>query len=68
MTKYKKETLLATHFSKHGHQVSHVRWQILEKVIVKQGKDKKKVLLQRECLWIWKLQSRHPRGLNAEFN
>uniref|UniRef100_A0A803JRB9 Reverse transcriptase domain-containing protein n=1 Tax=Xenopus tropicalis TaxID=8364 RepID=A0A803JRB9_XENTR len=64
----KRETLLAKHFFTHGHQVAQVRWQILEKIQVRQGQDKKKLLSQRECYWIWLLQSRHPRGLNDEFN
>eukprot|EP00079_Xenopus_tropicalis_P036647 XP_017950418.1 PREDICTED: uncharacterized protein LOC108647884 [Xenopus tropicalis] len=64
----KRETLLAKHFFTHGHQVAQVRWQILEKINVKQGQEKKKLLSQRECYWIWLLQSRHPKGLNDEFN
>ncbi|XP_041440147.1 uncharacterized protein LOC121400651 [Xenopus laevis] len=64
----KPETLLAKHFFMQGHQVSQLRWQVLEKVIFKPGLDKKKCLLQRECYWIWLLESRHPKGLNEEYS
>ncbi|OCT80630.1 hypothetical protein XELAEV_18027448mg [Xenopus laevis] len=37
---YSKETLLGTHFFNHGHQVSQIRWQILEKVTIQQGLHK----------------------------
>eukprot|EP00079_Xenopus_tropicalis_P033236 XP_017947007.1 PREDICTED: uncharacterized protein LOC108645773 [Xenopus tropicalis] len=66
--KKRKETTLAKHFFDMGHRVSQVRWQILEKIEVNPGQDRKRVLLQRESYWIWALQTRVPRGLNEEFN
>ncbi|XP_041439648.1 uncharacterized protein LOC121400506 [Xenopus laevis] len=68
LVKTKRETLLAKHFFTHGQRVAQLRWQVLEKVMCKQGQDIKRALLQRECYWIWALQSRAPKGLNEEYN
>ncbi|OCT55255.1 hypothetical protein XELAEV_18003523mg [Xenopus laevis] len=66
--KRKQETTLAKHFYEYKHGVSQIRWQILERVSVKQGQDLKQKLLQLESFWIWTLQTQSPKGLNEEFN
>ena len=48
------------HFNSKGHALHHLSIQIIEKVIP----DTVNYRLERESMWIRKLESKKPRGLN----
>lgn len=62
------ESTVAKHFFKMRHNISDLKWSILEKVY---GNDEMQVrtrLLQREVYWIGKLDIKTPNGSNENFN
>lgn len=62
-----KETSLARHFATSKHQVSDVKWMVLEEVWgCNSDADLKKRLLAREVYWIHSLNTLQPTGLNEE--
>lgn len=60
-----KETGVAQHFCEAGHQISELRWQVIEK-IYGHPMNQRATLLKREVFWIHKLQTLQPNGLNEE--
>ena len=51
---------IGEHFNSKGHALHHLSIQIIEKVIP----DTVNYRLERESMWIRKLESKKPRGLN----
>ncbi|XP_041445717.1 uncharacterized protein LOC121402912 [Xenopus laevis] len=63
------DTAVSRHFAEYHHNVAQLRWLVVE--VVKQqtrGGDRKKALLQREAVWIKKLDSMQPAGLNDQWS
>lgn len=57
------------HFYDKKHNISQLRYQIIEGVsLPRRGGDRNKLLLKREAYWIHRLQTMEPRGLNREYN
>ena len=56
-----KDTVCAIHFNSQGHSLDNLRVQIIEKVCP----NTTHTLLEREKLWIQKLATRKPLGLNS---
>ncbi|XP_073428203.1 uncharacterized protein [Dendrobates tinctorius] len=60
---------LPAHFKEARHNVSQLRFQIIEKVPrPKRGGNHVRLLKQRETFWIYTLDTLHPRGLNREID
>ncbi len=60
---------IASHFRQVGHNVSVLQYIGIEKVIKpSRGGDYEKKLLQRECFWIYTLNTLSPSGLNEDFD
>lgn len=55
---------MAVHWSESNHQISQLRFTVLEAVKSRPDMDPYKQLLQAEVHWIKKLQSMQPVGLN----
>ncbi|OCT78300.1 hypothetical protein XELAEV_18029407mg, partial [Xenopus laevis] len=62
------EMSVAKHFFHNKHTVAQLRWNILEQVTTERGGNIRKRLLQREAVWIKRLDSLTPMGLNESFN
>ncbi len=59
----------ATHFKQVGHNISVLQYIGIEKVIKpSRGGDYENKLLQRECFWIYKLNTLSLSGLNENFD
>ncbi|XP_041420362.1 uncharacterized protein LOC121394192 [Xenopus laevis] len=59
------DTPVSRHFTSHGHSLIQLKWLVLEQVKrPKRGGNLSKLLLQREALWIKKLNTMTPMGLN----
>lgn len=56
------ETTVARHFCEFKHNVSEIKWQIVERVEPKRGRDTG--LQLRESFWINKLGTLVPNGMN----
>lgn len=57
------------HFLENGHNVSQLRFQILEQITpLRRGGDRIKLLKQREAYWIHQLDTLTPKGLNREWD
>lgn len=57
------------HFNEKGHNVSQLRYQVLEQIQTpRRGGNRIQLLKQRESFWIHRLNSLSPNGLNREFN
>ncbi|CAJ0967661.1 unnamed protein product [Ranitomeya imitator] len=60
---------LPAHFKEVKHNVSQLRYQIIEKVPrPKRGGNHIRLLKQRETYWIYTLDTLYPRGLNREID
>ncbi|CAJ0954261.1 unnamed protein product [Ranitomeya imitator] len=60
---------LPLHFKEARHNVSQLRFQIIERVPrPRRGGNHVRLLKQRETFWIYTLDSLHPRGLNREID
>lgn len=58
---------VARHFLKEGHQISQLRFMAIELVRKpKQGLSHDRLILQRELFWMYKLDTRAPKGLNED--
>ncbi|OCT76224.1 hypothetical protein XELAEV_18031426mg, partial [Xenopus laevis] len=58
------DTPVSRHFASHGHNHIQLKWLALEHVkLPKRGGNLSKLLLQREALWIKKLNTMSPMGL-----
>lgn len=58
---------LPSHFDKAGHNISQLRYQIIEHVLMpRQGGNRIPLLKQRESFWIHRLNTLNPNGLNRE--
>ena len=55
-----RDTANATHYNSKGHSVSDFRAMVIEKVIPNDGAW----LLEREGMWIRRLETKRPNGLN----
>lgn len=63
------ETAVARHFLEHRHQVSDLKWCVLEQINTHlESNQFKKRLLSREIFWIHQLDTLCPGGLNEECN
>ncbi|OCT82311.1 hypothetical protein XELAEV_18024832mg [Xenopus laevis] len=63
------DTPVSRHFNLHNHHVSQLKWLVLEVVeLPHRGGDIRKILLQKEALWIKKLDSLTPRGMNDQWS
>ncbi|CAJ0936373.1 unnamed protein product [Ranitomeya imitator] len=59
---------IPAHFLECKHQVSQLRYQIIDHVpIMRRGGDRIKKLKEREWFWIYSLQTLSPLGLNREY-
>ncbi|OCT82243.1 hypothetical protein XELAEV_18024759mg, partial [Xenopus laevis] len=58
-----KATSVSQHWAECKHNVAQLRWQVLEEIKTNYANIDKK-LLQRECFWIWKLDTLSAKGLN----
>ncbi|OCU02493.1 hypothetical protein XELAEV_18008257mg, partial [Xenopus laevis] len=59
------DTPVSRHFHNQGHNLSQLRWLVLENIVQpKRGGDRKKILGQREAYWIKKMNTMAPLGLN----
>ncbi|CAJ0943784.1 unnamed protein product [Ranitomeya imitator] len=59
---------IPAHFLECKHQVSQLRYQIIDHVpIMRRGGDRIKKLKERESFWIYSLQTLSPLGLNGEY-
>lgn len=58
------ETGVAKHFYELGHQVSDLRWQVIEQIYANSKHECHTKLLQREAYWINKMETLSPKGLN----
>ncbi|CAJ0934573.1 unnamed protein product [Ranitomeya imitator] len=59
---------IPAHFLDFKHQVSQLRYQIIDHVtIMRRGGDRIKKLKERESFWIYSLQTLSPLGLNREY-
>ncbi|OCT84599.1 hypothetical protein XELAEV_18022752mg [Xenopus laevis] len=70
---FKKETNTDTpvsrHFYTNKHHVSQLKWLVLEVIeSPHRGGDVRKILLQREAIWIKKLNSLTPAGMNDQWS
>ncbi|OCT68332.1 hypothetical protein XELAEV_18039631mg [Xenopus laevis] len=68
---YKISTATDTPVSRHfqGHNVSQLRWLVLEKITqTKRGGDIRKSLGQREVYWIKRMNTMAPAGLNDHWS
>ncbi len=60
---------IESHFSQVDHNVSALQYIGIEKVIKpSRGEDYEKKLLQRECFWIYTLNTLSQSGLNDDFD
>ena len=55
------ETLVARHFQKQDHDISHMKVTVIEQI----RKDDTKLRKQRERFWRHKLKTNYPEGLNV---
>ena len=53
---------VGTHFNLPGHELHHFSIQIIEKVVP----ESEFLRLERESMWIRKLETKAPRGLNKQ--
>ena len=60
-SQYKNETLVARHFQKQDHDISHMKVTVIEQI----RKDDTKLRKQRERFWRHKLKTNYPEGLNV---
>lgn len=58
------ETSVARHFQENKHNVSNLRWAILEQINIENVHYIKNKLLRREAHWIIELETLTPKGLN----
>ncbi|CAJ0942417.1 unnamed protein product [Ranitomeya imitator] len=57
------------HFIESCHAISQLRFRVIDNVPpLRRGSDMVKLLKQKELGWISKLGSRHPGGLNVDYN
>ncbi|OCT79358.1 hypothetical protein XELAEV_18026171mg [Xenopus laevis] len=63
-----KEKRKCWHKLSNKHTVAQLRWNILEQVTTERGGNIRKRLLEREAVWIKRLDSLTPMGLNESFN
>lgn len=61
------ESTVARHFYEARHNISELRWQIIEEIYRDQVSLGKR-LLQREAFWITTFETLVPKGLNEECN
>ncbi|OCU01006.1 hypothetical protein XELAEV_18006787mg [Xenopus laevis] len=62
-------TPISRHFSSFKHNLSQLKWQVIEVICKPQrGGNMLKLLLQEEAKWIKKLNSLHPEGLNEHWS
>ncbi|OCT97610.1 hypothetical protein XELAEV_18009840mg [Xenopus laevis] len=62
------DTSVSRHCNECRHNMSQLKWQVLEVVQTPQrGGNKKNILLQKEALWIKKLCAMVPQGLNDQW-
>lgn len=59
------ETSIARHFAEAKHNVTDIRWQVIEEINV-DAAGRERRLLQREAYWIMTLETLAPLGLNEE--
>ncbi|XP_077139819.1 uncharacterized protein LOC143804976 [Ranitomeya variabilis] len=60
---------LPYHFSKQNHNISQLRFQVLEQVDTpRRGQSRVSLLLKREAYWIYSLQTLEPKGLNRDYD
>lgn len=65
----KKETTLARHFHQYNHNVSDLKWQVIDQINTNNpNDDTKRLLLRQEVFWIHTLNSLQPTGLNEDCN
>lgn len=62
------ETTVARHFLEYKHNVSEIKWQIVEQIEVRAHTDMGLQLLRRESYWINKLGTLAPQGMNENLN
>ena len=58
--KNKKDKAIANHFNSKGHRLSGFRTLVIERVVPNDAAW----LLEREEMWIKRLETKHPHGLN----
>ncbi|OCT62596.1 hypothetical protein XELAEV_18043680mg [Xenopus laevis] len=61
----KVEQTVASHFVEKGHGVQQLKYQA---PTMRRGGDRTKGLLKKEAMWIIKLETLTPQGLNREYN
>ncbi|OCT57179.1 hypothetical protein XELAEV_18003877mg [Xenopus laevis] len=60
---------MSRHFLLHGHNSNQLRWMVLQVVSEPtRGGDFDRMLLQKEVMWIDKLNSMAPVGLNEDLS
>lgn len=59
---------MVRHFFEHNHNVSDIKWQIIEQIEVRAYSDVVMQLLRWESYWINKLGTLAPNGMNENFN
>lgn len=58
---------VARHFMEEGHNISQLKFMVIDQVRPpRRGGDPKKALLRRELQWMYKLDSKAPKGMNEE--
>ncbi|OCT76693.1 hypothetical protein XELAEV_18031894mg, partial [Xenopus laevis] len=63
------DTPVSRHFNQNRHSMSQLKWLVLDVIQrPRRGGDIKKLLLQREAIWIKKLCALDPLGLNDKWS
>ncbi|OCT76189.1 hypothetical protein XELAEV_18031384mg [Xenopus laevis] len=69
LDRMKYVTPVSRHFKTHGHNSKQLRWLVLQVVkFPMRGGNQDKILLQQEVLWIEKLNTLAPMGLNEDLS
>lgn len=64
-----KKSPVAEHFTQFGHSVASLRYIGIERIQPpSRGGDVNSILLKREALWIYTLDTLSPKGLNEDFD
>ncbi|OCT60772.1 hypothetical protein XELAEV_18046794mg [Xenopus laevis] len=61
-----RDTSVSRHFHMEGHNVSQLKWMILEQA--KMGRRYEKILAQKEAFWIKKINTMASKGMNDHWS
>lgn len=59
---------LAVHWNTARHTIAQIRFQVIEEVLPKSGRDLSCTLLRREAFWIKRLDTQSPKGINDKLD